>query len=266
MAVEDILKISLMHNKNVMAFFLGIIYSFIGIYTAKMIFGSNPDMMAVAFCSILLIPAVNKILKVEEEVEARENKLSIGKLFTEHKDIFFIYLALFMGIFIAFLTIAIISKESSIFYLFKSQLKVAGITGQAIKMGSFNSLFANNLKVLIACLILSLIYGAGSILFIAWNASVWGAVFGYSIKTSSLITGQHPFITFLIIMVPVLPHLITEAMSYFSAAIAGGVMSKAIVKEEFGSDKFNHVATDSLILFGLAIFLVIIGALLEARF
>ena len=266
MALEDIMKISIINNKRFMTFFLGIVYSIVGIFSARLIFGSNPDMMSVAFVSILLIPAVNRILKVEEEIEAREQKFSIKGLFTEHKGVFLTYIYLFFGVFIAFLGFSMFSAESTSLYLFKSQLKVAGITGQAISPEFFTSLLANNLKVLIACLILSLIYGAGSILFIVWNASVWGVVFGYSIKMGAIIEGQNPFLTFLLIMIPVFPHLFTEALSYFSAAIAGGVMSKAVVTENWFSERFNHVATDSLILFGMGVFLVIIAALLEARF
>lgn len=266
MALEDFLQNSVVRNRIVIAFFLGALYSIIGIFTAKMIFGSNPDMMAVAFVAILLIPAINKTLKAEEDVEASGSKFSIGRMWKEHKDIFIIYTALFMGVFLSFLFFTAFNQQTTIFHLFKSQLKVAGITGQAINPGFFSSILANNMKVLVACLILSLIYGAGSILFIAWNASVWGVVFGYSIKTSAITAGQSPWLTFVIIMLPVFPHLITEAFSYFSAAIAGGVMSKAVAKESWFSDRFNHVATDSLILFGLAIVFVLAGAALEARF
>lgn len=266
MALEDVLKNSVVSNKIVVAFFLGALYSIVGIFTAKMIFGSNPDMMAVAFVAILLIPAINKALKAEERMEAEGEKLSLKRLWQEHKDILIIYTALFMGIFLSFLFFTAFSQQTSIFGLFKAQLKVAGITGHAINSGFFSSVLANNMKVLIACLILSLIYGAGSILFITWNASVWGVVFGYSIKQGAITQGQSPFITFLMVMLPVFPHLITEAMSYFSAAVAGGVMSKAATKESWFSDRFNHVATDSLILFGMAILFVIIGAALEARF
>lgn len=271
MALEDFMKLSILRHKFMVSFFLGILYSIIGIFSAKLIFGSNPDMMSVAFVSLLLIPAVNRILKVEEDIEARDQKFSFKGLFSEHSDIFLIYIFLFFGIFFTFLFFSVFSPESTVFYLFKSQLNVAGITGQAtagsaISPAFFSSLMANNLKVLFVCLILSLVYGAGSILFITWNASVWGVVFGYSIKMGAIVEGQNPLITFLVIMIPVLPHLFTEALSYFSAAIAGGVMSKAVVKEEWFSKRFNHVATDSLILFGLAIFFVILAALLEARF
>lgn len=269
MALEDFLKNSVVNNKILVAFFLGALYSLVGIFTAKMIFGSNPDMMAVAFVAILLIPAINKTLKAEESLEAAGEKLSLKRLWVEHKDIFFIYTALFMGVFLAFLFFTVFNQQSTIFHMFKAQLNVAGITGHAISPGFFSSILMNNMKVLLACLILSLIYGAGSLLFIVWNASVWGVVFGYAIKMGALTTGQSPFITFFIVMFigkePAIYHLVTEAMSYFSAAIAGGVMSKAITKESWFSDRFNHVATDSLILFGLAILFVVLGAVLEAR-
>ena len=49
-----------------MVFFLGIVYSIVGIFSARLIFGSNPDMMSVAFVSILLIPAVTMRLWAEE--------------------------------------------------------------------------------------------------------------------------------------------------------------------------------------------------------
>lgn len=266
MALEDYLQNSIVSNKILVAFFLGALYSIVGIFTAKTIFGSNPDMMAVAFVAILLVPAINKALKAEEDIDASGNKFSLKRLFSEHKDIFAIYTALFMGIFLAFLFFTAFNQQTTIFHLFKAQLNVAGITGKAISPGFFSSILLNNMKVLIACLILSLIYGAGSILFIVWNASVWGVVFGYAIKTGAITAGQNPFLTFLIVMIPVFPHLITEAFSYFSAAIAGGVMSKAVTKESWFSDRFNYVATDSLILFGLAILFVIMGAVLEARF
>lgn len=265
MALEDFLKNSVISNKILVSFFLGALYSFIGIFTAKTIFGSNPDMMAVAFVAILLLPAVNKTLKAEENVEALETKLSFKRLWHEHKDIFLIYTSLFMGVFLGFLFFTLSSTQGTIFQVFKAQLNVAGITGRAISPGFFSSVLANNMKVLLACLILSLIYGAGSILFIVWNASVWGVVFGYAIKTGIITSGQNPFITFCIILLPAMPHLITEALSYFAAAISGGVMSKAITKESWFSDRFNHVATDSLILFGLAILFVVLGAILEAR-
>ena len=76
MALEDIMKISIINNKRFMTFFLGIVYSIVGVFSARLIFGSNPDMMSVAFVSILLIPAVNRILKVEEEIEILRKEIN----------------------------------------------------------------------------------------------------------------------------------------------------------------------------------------------
>jgi uncharacterized membrane protein SpoIIM required for sporulation len=153
----------------------------------------------------------------------------------------------------------------------RSQLAMAGITGQATEglvgqateEGFFTSVLKNNIKVLFACVLLSLIYGSGAILFIVWNASVWGAVFGYSIRMSSIVSGQNMLITFLVIMIPVFPHILAEALSYFAAVISGGVLSKAITKEDIGSDRFNHVFTDSMIFTGLAFFMIVIAAIME---
>ena len=124
----------------------------------------------------------------------------------------------------------------------------------------------NNIKVLIVCLLLSLIYGAGSVLFVTWNATVWGAIFGYVAKESLTVGGQTPLAFFGMMLLPMLPHLITETVSYLSASIAGGVLSKAALREELFSKKFNHILTDALILVGFGVLLVIIAGLFEVGF
>ena len=114
---------------------------------------------------------------------------------------------------------------------------------------------------MIVCLILSIVYGAGSILFLVWNARVWGAVFGYVAHNSF---GQtHPLIAFGAVMAPVLAHMITEAMSYFSAAIVGGIVSKAVMREDLFSEKFHHILSDAMILLLLGFVMVAIAAVIE---
>jgi len=60
---------------------------------------------------------------------------------------------------------------------------------------------ANNLKVLVVCLIASLVYGAGAIFIITWNASVWGVVFALIAKNSALAAGQNPYAAFALMLV-----------------------------------------------------------------
>lgn len=263
MVLEQLFKERWVEKKPVNAFLLGLIYSLIGIISAKLIFGADPGLMSVAFTSLLLVPSLNVLLQREENVEIREKKLSIKLLLKDHKDIFEIYLFLFLGIFFMFAIVTIIMEPWVAESTFRSQLDLAGIQGSSFLTEEFFSILSNNLIVLIACLLLSLVYGAGSIMFITWNASVWGVIFGYLARESATIFDQNPFVYFMISMLPILPHMITEAVSYISAAIVGGVVSKAVLREKLGSKKFKHVLTDALILFGMAVILVIIAAFIE---
>ena len=264
MVFEQIFKASWIEKKPSSAFLLGVTYSLMGIVSARLIFGSSTGLMAVAFTSILLIPSLNSLLQYEENVEIRERKFNLWHLLKDHKDIFAIYFFMFLGVFLVYALTSVVLPNELTLTLFPAQLKVAGITGGAFNPGAFTSLIANNLLVLFVCLILSLIYGAGAILFITWNATVWGVIFGYIARESALIEGANPLASFFVILLPSLPHLITEAISYFSAAIVGGVVSKAVLRERIHSRKFYHVLTDALILLVIAIILVLVAAGIES--
>ncbi len=121
----------------------------------------------------------------------------------------------------------------------------------------------NNLFVLAICFILSLAYGSGSILFIVWNASVWGIVFGYFIRQSALIDQVNPAFYFAKIFLPFLPHMVTEAASYIVAAIMGGVLAKAILREKMWSKKCYHILTDGLLLALFGFILVVVAGMIE---
>ena len=52
-------------------------------------------------------------------------------------------------------------------------------------------------------------------------------------------------------------------MSYFAAAIVGGILSKAMIREKLFSKRFHHVLTDSLIVMVLAAVLIFVAAYIE---
>jgi len=252
-------------------FLLGFVFSIFGIFSAKLIFGSNPGLMSVAFTSMLLMPILNRLMGIVESKEIRENKFSIKLLFKDHAELFKIYIYIFLGIMTTYAFFTLVWTSAFSIKIFEPQLNVAGLTGHAIAnligraVGNyaFGAILVNNLKVLIVCFLLSFFFGAGSILFIAWNASVWGAVFGFVAHQSAIASHGNPFTSFFTLMVPVFPHMITEAVSYFSAAIVGGVVSKAVVQEEWMSKKFKHVLSDSLMFLALGFILVVLAAYLE---
>lgn len=266
MVLEQIFRTRWLEQRPLYAFILGLCYSLVGIISAKLIFPTSTSLMAVAFTSILLIPSLNRLLSDEENVEIRENKFSIKMLFKDHKDIFEIYFYMFMGVFLTFGIIAVLLPNTTAVNVFSSQLKVAGITGQATGGFTITSIFMNNLLIFGVCFILSLVYGAGSVIFLTWNASVWGAVFGYVARESAGGgIGNNPIASFFILILPVMPHLVGEAVSYLSASIVGGVVSKAVLREKLFSEKFHHVLTDALLFLALGIILVIIAAIVEVK-
>ncbi|MFH0837274.1 MAG: hypothetical protein V1870_04045, partial [Candidatus Aenigmatarchaeota archaeon] len=57
---------------------------------------------------------------------------------------------------------------------------------------------------------------------------------------------------------------IPEIAGYFFAGIAGGILSIALLREEFMSKEFKEAGKDVLVWVILAEFLIILGAALEA--
>lgn len=263
MVLEQVFQPRWFERRPRYAFYLGVVYTTIGIISARLIFPSSTALMAVAFTSLLLIPSLNKLLEREERVEMREKKLSLKLLFKDHKDIFEVYFFLFLGIFCAFGVASVVLSPATAQHMFSSQLKVTGISGFAFLNNPFALIVINNLLVLLVCLVLSFIYGSGAVLFLTWNASVWGVTFGYIAQAAAQSLHQDPFQYFLYMITPVLPHLITEASAYLSAAIVGGVVSKAVLKEKFFTKRFHHILTDALLLLILAIILIFVAAFLE---
>lgn len=263
MVLEQILNLKSVEKRAVNVFFLGVIYTFIGIICGRLIFPEYTGLMSVAFTSILLIPSLSFVLQLEENVEIREKKFALSVLFQDHKDIFKMYLGLFLGIFFAYAVTALVWPGSAIQANFSPQIATAGISGAAVGSFDLSGIILNNLVVLVVCFVLSIIYGSGAVLFLTWNASVWGIVIGFFARHAATVSDKSLFVAFVLAIVPILPHLITEAASYISAAIVGGVVSKAVIREELFSKKFHHIITDAIILMVMAVLFILLAAVIE---
>ena len=268
MVLEQAFRARWLERRPISAFFLGIVYSIIGILSAKLIFPTNTGIASIAFISILLIPSLNRLLGDEENVEIRENKFSIRMLFKDHRDIFEIYFFMFIGVFLAYSFFTLVMPSETAAKMFASQLKVSkdlyqALVGNAFANSELISILLNNLLVFIVCFVLSIVYGAGSIFFLVWNASVWGVIFAsyarVMVGLGTPLGGSLGAFFGVDTMAPVWAHLITEAFSYFFAAMAGGVLSKAVMREDLFSEKFHHIISDSIMLMILG-FMVVAGA------
>ena len=71
------------------------------------------------------------------------------------------------------------------------------------------------------------------------------------------------FISILYAIGRYMTHGVFEIAAYFVAGLAGGIISIAIIKHDFGSDKFIHVLTDSIDLIVLSLVMLVVGAIIE---
>jgi uncharacterized membrane protein SpoIIM required for sporulation len=262
--LEQLFNLRSIKGSSINIMLLGVIYAFLGTFSALLLFPNYVSIMSLAFTSILLIPSISSLIQKEENIVAKERHFSITTLLRDHKDIVRLYLLLFLGIFLAFCAIGIFTSNDYVQHYFDAQLKVAGISGQALGVGSgIIGIVFNNLLVLAICFVLSLAYGSGSLLFIVWNASVWGIVFGFFVRQSMASADVAPVVYFGRVFLPFLPHMITEAASYIVAAIMGGVIAKAIIRERIFSRQFYHILTDGLLLALFGFVLVVLAGVIE---
>ncbi len=122
----------------------------------------------------------------------------------------------------------------------------------------FLTLTGQNLIVVIICFVLSFLYGASAIFLIILNASIFARFI--LIVTNYLAESiRQGLMVFGIVMI----HLLPEMTGFLVAAIAGGVISKAVIIDRKHKIEFRNVIKDGTILLLISIVLIVIGALLE---
>jgi uncharacterized membrane protein SpoIIM required for sporulation len=211
-----------------------------------------------------------------EEAEAKP-EVSEKKILIKHANTLKFLMYLFFGFVIAFVFWYVALPAGTIKTIFHTQtvtiqsINARALAGYSIKMAAFSSIFFNNIKVLIFCILFSFLYGAGAIFILTWNASVIATAIGNFIRTNlssySSSLGFQKFGAYLhIISIGLLKysiHGIPEILAYFVAGLAGGIISVAIIKENFGTKSFSKALLDSSDLIIIAVLLILIAALLE---
>ncbi len=176
-------------------FFIGLLYASLSILLVHWFFSEDTilsqysGMIIVTFCVMFSLPFMYFIIKQEEKQDEQvEGLLSVWKV---HKDAIFAFVWLFLGFILAFAFWYMILQNSTLFnaqigtycminnpggveecvtkYNFVEQMTP---TTAATKQTRFLSILQNNIYVMIFTLIFSLIFGAGAIFVLAWNASV----------------------------------------------------------------------------------------------
>jgi len=266
MVLESV-KTEWFSKRPYIAFFLGFIYTILGFFIASIFFGEDVSIAMLFLATLFVVPSLIGLISFEEKIERKEG---IKHFFRNHKKILEVYLLLFIGIFIGYLLLGYFAPntENVFAYQVKFLESQEGLSSELIDSffekaieptpGKVLGIIQNNLFVNIICFALSLFYGAGAIFLIILNASVFSSFIVYVIRyLSQSIQDSLIILGFFSI------HLIPEVLGFMLAAIAGGVLSKAILTEKFRSREFSNVTKDAFILFLLSVFLIILSAILE---
>ncbi len=259
-------------------FFVGAFYASLSILLVNWVFAQDAvlskysGILVVTFAVMFSMPFVYYTIKLEErKIDPGTGMIALLK---EHKKAIYAFLWLFLGFVLAFsVWYLILSSNQS----FRAQIETYclinrpstfnecvaqyGVKGSSLSTAFATSserlfvIFSNNIYVLIFTLVFSLIFGAGVIFILAWNASVIAAAIGIFTKSdfSHLPLGVARYMV----------HGIPEIASYFIVALAGGIISSAVIKHELGTERFWEVLQDSLNLIILAIVILFIAALME---
>jgi len=256
-------------------FFYGFIYSIVGSFLSMWIFNEYASLIMVFLTTMAIIPLVYNIIKFEEKKDLSE--LTERNLLKEHSKALRVFINYFIGATLAFAMIYVFMPNSTISSLFKVQTDTliglrGHVTGNASSLGKiFLDILSNNLKVLIFCVLFSFIYGIGAVFILTWNASVIGVAIGDTIRTGiyeigkglSLTTSTHYISVISYGLFRYYLHGVIEIGAYFVAALAGGIISVAVIRHDFGTKKYEKVVMDSSVLLLLSLILVFIAAVVE---
>lgn len=268
MVLDILLRPKNLKGKIWELYLVGALYTFLAAFFGYLLFESYASIIMVTFTAIASVPFIHAAIKMDEQLERRKEKLS--SLWGKHASIIKMFTVMFFGFVTAFTLLYIFLPSYLVESLFKIQIETILdtrmiVTGSFINyLEPFSQILMNNSKVLILCLIFSFFYGVGAIFVLSWNASVMGAAMGELIAESFHLhsIGSANFIAFIGIT-GYLVHGVPEIVAYFVAALAGGILSFAFMKEGFKSFKFKCIALESLQLFFFSFMLLFIAAMLE---
>ena len=275
MVLESLLNPLKAEKKPWEMFFIGFLYSSIAISLALWIFRGQASLIMVFFTVMACIPIVYNTMKLEEKKDLIISKEST--LLKEHNKAIIFLMFLFGGMTLSFVVWYAFLPINEVNSVFDKQIEViesinnpiSGNTYQLIP--DFTKILFNNLRVLAFAILFAFVYGAGAIFILTWNASVIGAAIGNVVRAkiasyASLLgfakAGAY-FNTIPISFLCYAIHGIPEIIGYFYGGLAGGIISVAITKHHYKSEKFSAILFDASELLIIAIGFLLVAALLE---
>ncbi len=251
---------------------LGFVYVTCAIFLSIWIFEEHASLVMVFLTVGATIPLFYSTMIFEEAKDAIGIREST--LLKEHSKAIWFFMSFFIGLVAGFALWYVVlpaDASSSVFRIQSETITSLNqqITGGVASINLFSRIFLNNLKVLIFAVLFAFIYGSGAIFILTWNASVIGTAMGSfivnNLATSGTGFGKLPtyFYAVMLSIVRYFIHGLPEILSYFVAALAGGVLSAALVKKEYRSQRFEAVLLDASDLILISVLILFVAGLVE---
>ena len=274
MVLESLILPSKAENKPWQMFFIGFLYSTIAIFLSLWIFEKQSSFVMVFLTVLAAIPIMYNTIKFEE---TKDTKIKSEKeLIKEHNRAIIFLTFLFLGITLSCIIWYVLLPSNIVSYLFERQTQTitsmnSQISGNFIQNDLFIKIFLNNTKVLLFAILFALIYGAGAIFILTWNATVIATAIGNFIRSNialyaastGLVKAGAYFQIFSLGLLRYAIHGIPEIMAYFYGGLAGGIISVAIIRRHYLTKNFNYIIRDTLQLLLIAFSFLFVAALLE---
>lgn len=275
--IESIINPKRVDERTWKMFFVGLVYASLSIILTHLFFSSNPElssasgMIVVMFTVMFSLPFMFYLIRKEEkEDEEVEGFFSVWRV---HSDAIYALMWLFLGFVVAFAFWHIVLQNSNLlnfqistYCRINNPGNVAGCVEQYIQGGNpvtgsvtgtdrLLKIVSNNISVMALTLIFSLIFGAGAIFVLAWNASVIAAAIGifteYNLSEIPLGVARYMI------------HGVPEIAAYFVAALAGGIFGAGVLRNGIRNRKSLRVVENTVIMMFIAIILLVLAGVIE---
>lgn len=256
-------------------FFLGLVYASVGVLLSVWIFGENIGLIMVFLTVLSCTYLVQRTFRLEERKD--ESMRAEYTLLKEHSKALSLFMFLFLGFTVAFSLWYIFTPKELNSRIFEVQVSTINsvnskvITGNVYEISLFTKILSNNLKVLFFSFLFAFFYGAGAIFILAWNAAVVGTAIGGFVRNGigavandiglSAVAGY--FSTYSLGLLRYLTHGWLEILAYFTAALAGGIISIAVIRHSFSSPHLKRAMVDSVDLAIISVIMLVIAAAVE---
>ena len=255
-------------------FFLGFLYTSIGVLISLWIFKDEASLIMVFMVTMAALPVFYSTIKLEESKDMlMDTETTILK---EHNKAMSFCMYMFVGITLATTMWYVLLPPSTINILFDKQTGTINsinneVSGNVVSLGLLLKIFFNNFKVLSFSILFAFIYGAGAIFILTWNATVIGAAIGNFIRANissytnslGLMDAGNYFHVISLGLLKYSLHGIPEIAAYFYGGLAGGILSVALIRKHFKTEKFPLIMVDFSELVLIAVGFLVAAAFLE---